>query len=98
MLVHAETGENLHGRDCKTKVTIIDDDQPGQIAFEEQGIIRAIADEPQLEVRIARKNGSDGKVTVDFETIALDESEHTATPGVDYIHNSGTLVFEHGET
>ena len=51
-----------------------------------------------MEVKVLRKNGSDGKVTVDYETIALDDSDHTATPGIDYIHAAGTLIFEHGET
>lgn len=45
-----------------------------------------------------RKNGSDGVVTVDYATQALDESAHTATPGIDYKHQSGTLKFENGET
>jgi len=47
---------------------------------------------------ILRKNGCDGKLTIDYETLQLDETEHTATPGVDYVHNQGTIIFEHGET
>jgi hypothetical protein len=43
---------------------------------------------------LLRKNGSDGKVTVDYKTIELDESDHTATAGVDYKHCEGTTVFE----
>jgi hypothetical protein len=45
-----------------------------------------------------RKNGSDGKVTVDYETVELDKSEHTATENVDFKPCKGTLVFEQGET
>lgn len=45
-----------------------------------------------------RKNGSDGKVTVDYKTIELDKSEHTATAGIDYEHVEGTLVFEQNQT
>lgn len=33
-LVDIETGEKLNGMDTETRVTIIDDDKPGQIAFE----------------------------------------------------------------
>jgi len=97
-LYDAETNEELTGKDTKTRVTIIDDDQPGQIAFEEVNTIRAIATETNLEVKILRKNGSDGKVSIDFETMALDDTEHTATAGVDFVHVSGTLIFGHGET
>ena len=50
------------------------------------------------EIVILRKNGSDGTVKVDYETIQLDKSEHTATPGVDYVAEKGTLVFNQSET
>jgi hypothetical protein len=46
-------------------------------------------------VKLIRKNGADGVVTVDYETIQLDESSHTATPGVDFNHSSGTVTFQH---
>ena len=62
------TNEELAGQDCKTRVTIIDDDKPGQIGFEQSGTIKALANEPFAEIVITRKNGSDGRVTVDFET------------------------------
>lgn len=92
------TGEDLSGQDCKTRVTIIDDDKPGQIAFEQTGTIKALATEQFAEIVIIRKNGSDGKVTVDYETKELDGSSHTATPGKDYENVKGTLVFESMET
>ena len=47
---------------------------------------------------IVRKNGSDGKVTVNYTTVALDDSPNTATPGVDFVEQKGTLEFLHGET
>ena len=96
-LIDANTNEELQGKDTRTRVTIIDDDQPGQIAFDEQGTIRAIPTEP-LEIKVIRKNGSDGQVTVDFETIQLDQSDQTATAGRDFVNTSGTLTFKHGET
>jgi len=97
-LLDPVTGQELKGDDCRTRVTIIDDDKPGQIAFEESKVIKALATEEVCEVVIVRKNGSDGKVTVDFETVQLDKSDHTATPDVDYTSTKGTLVFEQGET
>jgi len=45
-----------------------------------------------------RKNGSDGRLTVDWETVQLDDSHHTATPDIDYKEDKGTLVFEAQET
>ena len=97
-LMDATTGADLPGVDSRTRVTIIDDDKPGQIGFEEQKAIKALATEAACEVIILRKNGSDGKVTVDYETVQLDQSEHTASPNIDYISTKGTLLFEQGET
>ena len=91
----------LQGKDTRTRVTIIDDDKPGQISFEETKGIKVLAGqsgEPTVcEVVLLRKNGSDGKVTVDYKTIELDESDHTATAGVDYKHCEGTVVFEQNQ-
>lgn len=91
-------GSNLSGKDCRTRVTIIDDDQPGQVSFEESKGIKALASQTDetIDVVLQRKKGSDGRVTVDWKTVELDESEHTATEGVDYEKGSGTAVFEHG--
>jgi len=55
--------------------------------------LKAIASEGQAEIVILRKNGSDGTVKVDYETIQLGEGEQTATPGVDYVPVKGTLTF-----
>ena len=63
------TMEELQGQDCRTRVTIIDDDKPGQIAFEESKVIKADASDGMAYVVVIRKNGSDGEVKVDYETI-----------------------------
>lgn len=63
------SGENLTGKDTRTRVTIIDDDKPGQICFEETKTIKALASEEFCDIVLIRKNGSDGTVTVDYETV-----------------------------
>lgn len=93
-----ESNAELVGQDCKTRVTIIDDDKPGQICFEQSGTIKAVASDEFAEIVIIRKNGSDGVVTVDYETQELGKTDHTATPGKDYHSEKGTLRFEQGET
>ena len=101
-LLDANSGAELPGKDCKTRVTIIDDDKPGQLCFEETKVIKAVAPtqdvtENQVDVVIARKNGSDGIVTVKYKTIQLDKTDNTATEGIDYVHTEGTLTFNQGE-
>ena len=51
-----------------------------------------------MAVIIQRKNGSDGVVTINYKTVELDKSEHTATANIDFEPTSGTLTFNHGET
>ena len=97
-LYDSESQNELQGKDTRTRVTIIDDDKPGQLCFEESKGIKALATEEICDVVILRKNGSDGKVTVDYETIELDKTAHTASPKIDYEPTSGTLVFEQTET
>jgi len=62
--VPIENAVKLEGGDTKTIVTIIDDDKPGSIAFEEAKPIKAVASTGKAEIRIVRKNGADGVVTV----------------------------------
>lgn len=64
-----EKARKLEGGDTKTIVTIIDDDKPGSIAFEKSKPIKAIASTGKAEIKIVRKNGSDGTVTVEYETV-----------------------------
>jgi len=93
-LYHATTDEELVGQDTKTRITIIDDDKPGQIYFQETKAVQAIATEKECEVIIERRNGSDGVVTVDYVTLELDQSEQTACAGRDFEQTRGTLEFK----
>lgn len=80
-LFSEDHGEELTGQDTKTKITIIDDDKPGQIVFAETKAVQALASEEYADIVILRKNGSDGVVTVDYATHMLDETPHTANAG-----------------
>lgn len=97
-MFNESNNDQLPGHDTRTKVTIIDDDKPGHIYFKESKAISALASEEHAEIVIERRNGSDGTVTVDFKTIELDASEHTASAGVDFEHVNTTVEFKMGET
>ena len=97
-LYEPNTNEELVGQDTKTRVTIIDDDKPGQICFENTKGIKVSPTEKEVEIKIIRKNGSDGKVTVDYETIQLGHQEHVAQAGKHYEETRGQLVFENTQT
>lgn len=92
-------GIQLEGADTSTRVTIIDDDKPGSIGFEQtKGNVLAVANTGKAEIVLVRKNGSDGIITVEYETFQIDESEQTATPDVDYKEKKGTATFADKET
>lgn len=61
-------------------------------------MIKAIASEKKVSVVVTRKNGSDGTVTVDFNTYTTAEEDHNAIEGEDFIPKQGTLIFKQGET
>jgi len=97
-LYEPNTNKELVGQDTKTRVTIIDDDKPGQICFENTKGIKVAPTEAQCEIKVTRKNGSDGRVTVDYETIQLGHQEHVAQAGKHYEETRGQLIFENQET
>lgn len=68
-LYDPNSNDELVGQDCRTRVTIIDDDKPGQICFQDVKGIKVAPTDEFCDVIVVRKNGSDGRVTVDYETI-----------------------------
>jgi len=61
----------LIGEDTRTRVTILDDDKPGMLVFEEKKQTRHPANEGVCEMIVNRIQGSDGRITVKYETISL---------------------------
>jgi hypothetical protein len=95
----------LKGKDCSTRITIIDDDKPGYVGFDNSakaGILKVTADDEKAEIKLVRKNGSDGKVTIKWRTENLSaeaEGDEYARPGVDYEEvKEGEVVFDDKET
>jgi len=92
-LYDANSNIELGGKDTRTRVTIIDDDKPGQICFADSKNIKVLGNEEECVVKIQRKNGADGTVTVEYETFDLDQTAHTASAGIDYKPTKGMLTF-----
>jgi len=61
-------------------------------------MIKAIASEKKVSVVVTRRNGSDGTITVDYNTYSTAEEDHNAIEGEDYIPKKDTLIFKQGET
>lgn len=97
-LYDVNTQKRLEGKDTETIVTIIDDDQPGQLGF----FTAKLSCQPKnkvLRVKVVRKKGCDGIVKVRYQIKEADgKAKHLAKPYEHFIPRTDTLIFEHGET
>ncbi|XP_056020509.1 sodium/calcium exchanger 2-like isoform X6 [Ostrea edulis] len=97
ILKNATKGTSL-GDPSVTRVTVVDDDEPGEFQFETPHTYADLSS-GKVRVNVERDYGLDGKVTMEYSTI-----DGTAVGGtslskdVDYIQVSGTLEFKHQET
>ncbi|XP_060062808.1 sodium/calcium exchanger 2-like [Ylistrum balloti] len=97
ILKNPNNGSNI-GDPSVTRVTIVDDDEPGEFLFE-QPHCYADLKSGKVSCRVVREHGFDGKVTMEYSTI-----DGTASGGkeigsnVDYVHSEGVLTFTHAET
>lgn len=96
-LYDAETKAKLIGGDTTTRITIIDDDKPGDLVFQEKRGLKHAANESICRVLVQRIHGCDGTIKCDYRTVELDGSERTAISEVDFTPVNGTLEFAHGE-
>ena len=87
----------LLGEDTRTRVTILDDDKPGMLVFKDKKTVKHPAVEANCVVVVERVQGADGQIKVKYETVCIDDSPQTATPGKDYTPVQGQLVFNHNE-
>ena len=65
------TAQRLLGEDTRTRVTILDDDAPGMLVFEEKKAIRHPANEEECYVFVNRVSGSDGIISCKYKTVPL---------------------------
>ncbi|CAH1254459.1 SLC8A3 [Branchiostoma lanceolatum] len=80
------------------RVTIIDDDKPGNFVFE-QPIYYGDSKTFKVTATVLRQNGADGNTSVEYTTMdGTAKGGPFSSPTLDYISNSGVLYFANGET
>ena len=89
----------MEGADTETKITIIDDDKPGNLQFATR-LVPALVTNDKVIVEVVRKDGNDGVISCEY---ALEEAEEApenqrAVIGEDFEAKSGTVTFKHQET
>jgi len=77
----------------KCTVTIIDDDEPGQLGIDDRCVQLTTSEtQPHVDIIVRRRNGSLGQISCSYRT-----TDDTAKAGVDYQSVAGELVFKEGE-
>jgi len=89
------------GDDVICKVTILDEDFPGKLAFENTEV-KALRSADRVDVKVTRFNGTDGKISCVVRTepyLTADKKNPTnAIEFVDYTPRHETIFFESGES
>lgn len=76
-----------------TTITIIDDDEPGEIGIKDKdAVVGVVENIGHVKLHVSRINGSSGEVQCDYETVS-----GTATQDVNFVPTKGTMVFKNGE-
>jgi len=82
------------GKNQSTQISIVDDDEPGILRFEEDTMkVTESLENKTIPITVRRSKGSNGKVSCKYTT-----EDHTATGGRDYMSTSGVVQFENGQT
>ncbi|XP_046340938.1 sodium/calcium exchanger 3-like isoform X12 [Haliotis rufescens] len=91
-------GQSGLGDPSVARVTIVDDDEPGEFLFEDAHYHADLKD-GKVTARVLREHGCDGKVKLEYSTIdGTGTGGKILGPGVDYITSSGTVEFSHADT
>ena len=97
-LYDLNTSKKLKGLDSETKITIIDDDNPGQFGFLSNKL-STHSKEKVLNVEVVRKNGCNGKVRLTYEIREVTKDiPNKAKEYEHFLPKTDTLHFDHGET
>ena len=95
-LYDISTSKRLVGKDTKTEVIIIDNDNPGIITFKER-LVKASENEDFAEVILQRVEGSDGLIGCRYFSKEKEDELDKAVAGEDFHPVDDIVWFEHNE-
>ena len=95
-LYDPSTSKRLVGKDTKTEVIIIDNDNPGIITFKDR-LVKASENEDFAEIILQRVEGSDGLIGCRYFSKEKDDELDKAVAGEDFHPVDDIVWFEHNE-
>lgn len=95
-LFDIESNKRLVGKDTRTEVIIIDNDNPGIITFKER-LVKAAETDDFAEVILQRVEGSDGLIGCRYYAKEKEDELDKAIAGQDFHPVDDVIWFEHNE-
>jgi len=92
-----EKGGRLEGDDTRCMITILDEDQPGVLGFENK-TLKVRKKDKFAYVKVVRTEGADGEISCWVKTLVLSEVTNQAAEFTDFLPVDERLVFGHCET
>jgi solute carrier family 8 (sodium/calcium exchanger) len=93
-----EEGRKLEGDDCSTRVTIKDEDKPGEIGFDKKKYTVRKMDK-YAYIQLVRKDGSTGEASCYCKTEVLTKQvNNQAEEFTDFMPFNDPITFKNGET
>lgn len=92
----SESQKRLDGDDTRTRITILDEDNPGVLGFEEKHI-QVRKKDKYAYIRVMRTDGADGDIQCMCRTEVLKDITNQATEFTDFLPIEEKLKFAHQE-
>lgn len=96
-ICESEVGHRLIGDDTICVVTILDEDQPGNLGFDTK-IMKVRRKDNLVYAKVVRTDGADGEITCWAKTVMVEGIPNAAKEFTDFCPLEEKLVFGHQET
>lgn len=96
-ICESENGPRMEGDDTLCVVTILDEDQPGCLGFEDK-VLKVRRKDNIVYAKVVRTDGADGEITCWAKTVMVEGIDNSAKEFTDFCPLEEKLVFAHQET
>ena len=96
-ICESENGPRMEGDDTLCVVTILDEDQPGNIGFSEK-LMKVRRKDQIVYVKVHRTDGADGEISCWAKTVKVEGIQNAAQEFADFCPLEEKVTFKHGET
>ena len=96
-ICESQEGPRMEGDDTLCVVTILDEDQPGNIGFDMK-MMKVRRKDNLAFIKVMRTDGADGEISCWVQTVKVEGIPNAAQEFTDFLPKEEKLVFAHQET